>query len=91
MTVARVDDELRPFIDDDLPDDDTAARPALRPGMGGRRRRRIPTHRAGGGRPRRTRERIGGDRRAVADGITEEQYGVTLAVLERMARNLGWQ
>ena len=29
-------------------------------------------------------------RTRVADGISAEEYGTTLATLERMARNLGW-
>ena len=29
-------------------------------------------------------------RRRVSDGITAEEYGATVAVLERMATNLGW-
>ena len=91
VTVARVDDEIRPFIDDDLP----TTTPLLgqlcdrgwvaADGDGFRLTEQGVAGLDG------LRERIGGDRRAVADGITEEQYGVTLAVLERMARNLGWQ
>jgi hypothetical protein len=33
---------------------------------------------------------VGEMRDAMTDGITEDDYSTTLAVLERMARNLGW-
>lgn len=33
---------------------------------------------------------VSAHRRRVADGISAEEYGATLAVLERMAANLGW-
>jgi DNA-binding MarR family transcriptional regulator len=33
---------------------------------------------------------VAATRRRTADGISDEEYAATLAVLERMARNLGW-
>ena len=33
---------------------------------------------------------VSAHRRRVTDGITAEEYGATVAVLERMAANLGW-
>jgi DNA-binding MarR family transcriptional regulator len=30
------------------------------------------------------------NRRRITDGITEQEYGETLGILERIARNLGW-
>jgi DNA-binding MarR family transcriptional regulator len=35
-------------------------------------------------------EVVAAQRTIVADGVTPEQYEQTVAVLERMARNLGW-
>ena len=36
-------------------------------------------------------EVVAAQRTVVADGVTAEQYEQTVAVLERMARNLGWE
>lgn len=36
-------------------------------------------------------EVVATQRTIVADGVTPEQYEQTVAVLERMARNLGWE
>lgn len=44
----------------------------------------------GAGVVERLRAVVGEQRRAIGEGIGEEQYAETLAVLERMARNLGW-
>lgn len=35
-------------------------------------------------------DKVSASRRAMADGIEPDEYRATLAVLERMARNLGW-
>ena len=36
-------------------------------------------------------EVVGRNREVISEGISEDEYGTTLTVLERMARNLGWQ
>lgn len=42
------------------------------------------------GKRRKTREYRKGLRDVAREGITDEDYAITMATLEKMARNLGW-
>jgi DNA-binding IclR family transcriptional regulator len=89
-TAADVDEQVRPF----LSDVDPTATPILQQlrergwvSLDGERYH-LTSHVAAGF--DRLRDKVSADRRTVTNGIDVDEYRTTLAVLERMARNLGW-
>jgi hypothetical protein len=91
ITASRVDSELRPFLDDELPTTAPLLGQLCDRGWAAADRDGFRLTDEGRTGLDRLQQSIADDRRAVSAGITEEQYGVTLAVLERMAHNLGWE
>lgn len=90
-TVQELDTRLAPFLDDQEPTirpvlDDLAARGWAAWTTGGR----AAMTPAGAAAHGELLADVSADRRRVADGITAEEYQATMAVLHRMAANLGW-
>jgi hypothetical protein len=90
-TAADVDERVRPFLSDVEP---TAA-PLLQQlrerswvSLDGERYHLTSYGAAGFDR---LRDKVSADRRTVTNGVDVDEYRTTLAVLERMARNLGWE
>jgi DNA-binding MarR family transcriptional regulator len=90
-TVQELDARLAPFLDDQEPTtrpvlDDLSAR-GWATWRAGDQAAVTPT---GAAAHRELLADVSAHRRRVSDGITAEEYGATVAVLERMATNLGW-
>jgi hypothetical protein len=90
-TVQELDTRLAPFLDDQEPTirpvlDDLAARGWAVWTSGGR----AASTAAGAAAHGDLLAGVSAHRRRVADGITAEEYQATVAVLHRMAANLGW-
>ena len=92
VTVQELDARLAPFLGDREPTtgpvlDDLAARGWVTRTAGGR----AAVTPAGAAAHERLLADVSAHRRRVTGGITAEEYRATVAVLERMAANLGWE
>jgi DNA-binding MarR family transcriptional regulator len=90
-TLGELDTAVAPFLDERAPTvrpvlDDLAARGWVAWAADGR----ACSTPAGGAAQAALLAEVSASRRRVADGITAEEYGATVAVLRRMAANLGW-
>ena len=91
VTVQELDGRLAPFLDGREPTtgpvlDDLAARGWATRAVDGRGAVTPP----GAAAHKRLLADVSAHRRRVTDGITAEEYRATVAVLERVAANLGW-
>jgi uncharacterized alpha-E superfamily protein len=91
--IATLDAAVAPFLAGDPDDPESSVEhlaELLESGWIAREQDRYTVTEVGSTAFERLRLVVGEQRQAVGEGLTEEQYAETLAVLERMARNLGW-
>jgi DNA-binding PadR family transcriptional regulator len=90
VSVAEVDEAIRPFLDDQEPSSAPVLDQLVADGWADRDGVRYELTPAGVARFDRVFDQVGEFRRSAVDGITDDEYDVAIRVLERMAGNLGW-
>ena len=90
-TAAEVDEQVRPFLSDVEPTATPVLQQLRELGWVSLDGDRYHLTSRGAAEFDRLRDRVSADRRTVTNGIDADDYRTTLAVLERMARNLGWE